>query len=170
MAISNSYPAEVKLFARGAFIQGHSYNETAKLIKKQYPKARCNAETIRRWANQKDDEGQDWNSLKYAVSTELKERQKDGAVELLEKHSELYQLMIEKGMKGLKDKESLPRSAAEAGGLLDTGIRGQRASLKELIALNFVKAVFTIVSEEVVDETTRKRIAFRFRELSQNFQ
>ena len=170
MAISNSYPVEVRLFARGLWIQGHSYNETAKLTKKQYPKARCNAETIRRWANQKDEEGQDWGSLRHAVSTEIKERQKDGAVELLEQHAELYQLMIEKGKKGLRDKESLPRSAAEAGGLLDTGIRGQRASLRELIALNFVKAVFAIVSEEVVDEAARKRIALRFRELSQNFQ
>lgn len=165
---NNAYPSEVRLFARGVFIQGNSYNETAKLVKKQFPGARCNAETISRWANKKDEEGRTWHDSKGVVAKHVEEGQKEDAIKLLERHSALYDLMIRKGEGSLRQKGIAPRSAAEAGSILDTGIKGQRAALKELVALNFVRAVFQIVSEEVVDEAAKRRIALRFRELSES--
>jgi len=160
MKKSNAYPSEIRLFARGLVLQGNSYNETAKLVKEQYHSARCNAETIRRWAI---NEG--WESSRVEVAKRVDEGQKDEAVKLLERHSELYDKMIRKGEKGLKEHD--PHSASEAGNLLDTGIRGQRTALRELVSMNFIKAVFQIVSEEITDESVRRRIALRFRELSE---
>lgn len=157
---STTYPHEVRLFAKGIYLQCGSYNETAKLVKKQYSQARCNAETIRRWALKED-----WESSRSAVAKRITTGQEDEAVRLLEKHSELYDKIMKKGEKGLRQFEA--RSAVEATSMLDTGIRGQRASLKELVSLNFVKAVFQIVSEEITDEGTRRRIALRFKELGE---
>jgi len=166
-----AYPVEIKLFARGLYIQGHSYSDTAKLVKRQYPKARCNAETIRRWATAVDEEGSTWDNLRHAVSTQVVEKQKGDAVKLLEQHTELYQEMIKKGAAGIKDKKVPIRSAGEAASILHTGIQGQRGTLRELISMNFVKAVFEIILEEVSDEQIRRQIAFRLRELSkQTFQ
>ena len=167
----HAYPVEIRLFARGLWIQGHSYMETAKLVKQQYPHARCNAETIRRWAIASDEEGQTWENLRHAVSTEVVEKQKGDAVKMLEQHAELYQKMIEKGAAGIKDKSVFIRTAGEAANILHTGIQGQRDTLRELISLNFVRAVFEIIREEVSDEVVLKQIAFRLRELSkQTFQ
>jgi len=156
------YPAEIRLFARGLFLQGNSYLETAKLVKKQYPGARCNAETIRRWAMKES-----WDESRHEVQRSVDVHQRSEAAEVLEKHKALYQLMIEKGEKGLRTKDNLPRSASEAGSLLDTGIKGQRVALRDLVSLSFIKAVLAVVSEEISDETTRRRIALRFRELSE---
>jgi len=133
------------------------------LVKQQYPKARCNAETIRRWATK---EG--WDEPRLAVQRTVDERQRSNAEEILERHKALYQLMIEKGEKGLRTKGNVPRTASEAGGLLDTGIKGQRTTLRDLVSLSFIKVVLQVIAEEVPDEATRRRIALRFRELSES--
>ena len=157
-----AYPSEVRLFARGLYLQGNSYNEVAKLVKKQYSGARCNAETIRRWATKGV-----WDESRLEVQKRVDVQQGEDATGILEKHKSLYQLMIEKGEKGLRTRDNVPRSASEAGSLLDAGIKGQRTALRDLVSLSFMKAVLTIVREEVTDDTTRRRIAFRFRELSE---
>jgi len=152
-----TYPAEIRLYARGLYLQGNSLVETARLVKEQYPDARCNAETIRRWA-----ESENWDADKREVMEKVVERQKGDVAEILEKHRDLYGKMVEKGASALEGLD--PRSASEAGNLLDAGIKGQRATLKELVSLNFARDLFQIIIEEVPDEETRRRIALRFRE------
>lgn len=156
--VVNAYPAEIRLFARGLYIQNNNYNETARAVKREYPEARCNAETIRRWA-----EKEDWDTLRGKVSTAARERQEEDISTILEKHKEAYDLMLNRGVAGLR--QHSPRSASEASSMVDTGVKGQRLSLRDLISLDFVKRVFQIVSEEVQDEATRRRIALRLREL-----
>lgn len=161
------YPSEVRLFARGCYVQGNSLTETAKLVKKQYPESRCNAETIRRWATSPEDS---WDAARERVRSTTGTNQESSIATVLEEHANLYQLAIDKGKAGLQAKGMVPRTATEAGSLLDMGIRGQRSSLKELLELNFVREVFRIVVEEVVDEMARRRIAFRLRELSRDWK
>lgn len=159
---SHSYPAEVRLFARGLFIQGNTLVECAKAVKVQFPGTRCNAETIRRWSV-----NEEWEVPKKEVALVALNEQKQSVVEKLQEHERLYDKMIRKGEAGLDDENVLPRSASEAGALLDTGIKGQRAALKELVSLKFVKAVVDVVCDEVPDDETRRRIGVRLKELAE---
>jgi hypothetical protein len=157
-----AYPAEVRLFARGLYLQGNSLSEIARAVKGQFPTARCNAETIRRWAGLEK-----WDEVKQEVASTVLSRQKTDVLDVLENQSAAYGRMVAIGDTALQDPNLRPRSASEAASILDTGLKGQRAALRDLVALSFVKEIFRIVSEEVTDENVRRRIAVRFKELSE---
>jgi len=152
------YPAEVRLFARGLYLQGNSFSECAREVKSQFPSARCNAETIRRWCL-----NESWDTAKGKVSTAIAEQQEDAVSKMLDEHRDVYNRIRKKGELELDDAEV--RSASEAASLIDLGAKGERFAVKELVSIQFVKAVLQIISEEVIDEATRRRIAARLREL-----
>lgn len=162
MTTMKVYTHEVELFARGLYLQGCDEGAIVKLVKEQFPNARCNADTVRNWATEGN-----WEQAKRDVGFAVLAAQKDEAIRITQRHSELYDRMINVGEAALTGENALrPRSAAEAGSLIDTGVKGQRLALREIVSLNFVKAVFEIVMSEVKDEATRRNIALRFRELA----
>ena len=48
------YPEEIRLYARGLYLQGMTVNKIQYEVKKQFPNARCGYETVKRWRDKEN--------------------------------------------------------------------------------------------------------------------
>ena len=152
------YPEEIRLYARGLYLQGMTVNKIQNEVKKQFPNARCGYETVKRWRDKEN-----WDQLRSSVIQQADENQEVDVVARLQTHQDYYQQVQERGLSKLDDLE--PRSLGEAVSVIDTGVKGERSAMQGLVSRDLVRKIYAILDEEIEDDDIKRRIAGRFRDL-----
>jgi len=157
----NVYTEEMKLEAFDLFMKGLSAPKVAHQISNRFNIV-CKTSTISKWK----DEGQ-WVIRRDEVRSQsyslLEKEEKKRLVAMNREHARTYQAITERA---LGDFENLHfDEAKDAVRALHTGIQGEREVISGLINLQFVEDVVNVLREEVLDEETLKRIAFRLKRL-----
>jgi len=152
------YPEEIRLYARGLYLQGFTVNKIQSQVREQFPSARCGYETVKRWRDKEN-----WDQLRNDLLQQADAEQEVDVVTRLRDHQDLYQQVQDRGLSKLAELE--PRSLGEAVSVLDTGVKGERTAMQGLVSRELVRKISTILEEEIDDDNLKRRIAVRFRDL-----
>ena len=109
-----SYSDIIKIRAYALFIQGVSYDETARKLSAEFPQ-KVSPSTVRKWAEAKDIRGYSWNDYRNDTRVEARHtieiREKSRLVAIRDK----AEILSEKLFKNLTDEAAPKLSSADGG-------------------------------------------------------
>lgn len=121
---------------------------------------------ISKWC--RDENWADCRDKIYAESSEIvAAKAKDILSNMQEQKLTAYQMVLQKGL------EELPQvkagSTREAVHLIETGFKGLPSTEQAAVHRKFIAVVGEIIRTEITDEGTKRRIAQRFREVTEPY-
>ena len=157
---NKQYSLKTREKAKCMYLNGESFRAIAMEIG-------CAESTIRYWC-QKGNWAEYRAQIYSASSAVVAEKTVDLISEERLAQIKAYQDLWHKGMEALQN--TPVNSAREAGELIDKGIKGERSILPEYVSLRFLEEVANVVKSEVTDPEVLRRIANRFKLMSEKNQ
>jgi hypothetical protein len=163
---NSQYHEGIIASAKEMYLRYISFNRIADAIFEQTGR-KCSQSLVKYWA---DNQGwaEERNRIMSRVNQEISGRITEEMIERQVKQRELYQKMQRKGEEALDDGMVVVEKMGEAVQLIDTGVKGERQINSALVSLKYIELVVSIISEEVKDEETKRRIAKRLQKATEN--
>lgn len=131
----------------------------------------CTASMVRNWASWRG-----WRAERLALKTKALDRLHERAISATEEqttgHIDRYQKIqetAEQALENVPEDGVVVRNAKDlehAARALDLGIQGERRIQAGIFATQFVLDILAVLTEEVKDENTMRRIGVRLRQLA----
>jgi len=161
------YSDQLKLKAKEMFLTGGYSLEDIAVKVRELSGRKANSALINHWVNRYG-----WKKEKEALfqraGSEITRSITEAVLTRTTEQLSAYQDMVAMGLEAIKEKNVAVDKVGEAVELIDKGIRGERMISSGLVSWKYIEQVVQVITEEVKDDETKRRIASRLRRVTED--